>query len=65
MTGTGSSTSENQCTLKTMNAQARREMAGSHHIAGSRVSGASDNDPGTPDNRNPEGEVNHQMRWDK
>ena len=44
------------------------EMAGSHHIAGSRVSGASDdndNDPGTPDNRNPEGEVNHQRRWDK
>jgi len=40
-------------------------MAGSHHIAETRESDASDNDPGSPDNKNPEGEVNHQRRWDK
>jgi len=41
------------------------EMAGSHHITETRESDASDNDPGSPDNKNPEGEVNHQRRWDK
>jgi len=40
-------------------------MAGSHHIAETREFDASDNDPGSPDNKNPEGEVNHKRRWDK
>jgi len=41
------------------------EMAGSHHIAGTRKSDASDYDSDSPDNKNPEGEVNHQRRWNK
>jgi len=40
-------------------------MAGSHHIAGTRKFDASDYDSGSLDNKNPEGEVNHQRRWNK
>jgi len=40
-------------------------MDGSHYIAGTKESGASDKDPDSPDNENPEGVVNHQRRWDK
>jgi len=40
-------------------------MAGSHYIVGTRESDASDYNSGSPDNKNPEGEVNHQRRWDK
>ena len=41
------------------------EMADGHDTAENKGSGASVDDPGSPDNKNPQGEVKHQRRWDK